>query len=140
MRYYHDEIGYNSRLDEIQAAIIRIKFKHIDEYNMKRRNNALLYNKYLSAADIKSFVTFRGLIPSPALCFIKTELFIEIMKILKGTWDEYYHEYNIKREGYQRRVAGYLLERLHSHLLCKWLLDGSEPEIPIWGRYVVLNK
>lgn len=97
-------------------------------------------NKYLSAADIKSFATFRGLIPSPALCFIKTELFIEIMKILKETWDEYYHEYNIKREGYQRRVAGYLLERLHSHLLCKWLLDGSEPEIPVWERYVVLNK
>ena len=43
VRYYHDEVGFNSRLDEIQAAIIRVKFKHIDEYNAKRRNNALLY-------------------------------------------------------------------------------------------------
>ncbi len=54
VRYYHDEIGFNSRLDEIQAAILRIKFRHIDEYNAKRRNNALLYNKYLSVQGIQT--------------------------------------------------------------------------------------
>ncbi|MFA5072406.1 MAG: DegT/DnrJ/EryC1/StrS family aminotransferase [Nitrospirota bacterium] len=54
VRYYHDEIGYNSRLDEIQAAILRVKFKHIDEYNAKRRNNAALYNKYLSVLGIET--------------------------------------------------------------------------------------
>jgi len=96
-------------------------------------------NSQLSASDIKSFATFGGMIPSPALCFIRTELFIKIMEILKETWNEYYRNYHIVREGYQRRVAGYLLERLHSHLLCKWLLDGSEPEIGAWGRYVVTN-
>ncbi len=54
IRYYHEEIGFNSRLDEIQAAILRIKFRHIDDYNEKRRNNAALYNKYLSAPDIRT--------------------------------------------------------------------------------------
>lgn len=54
MRYYHDEIGFNSRLDELQAAILRIKFKHIDEYNRLRRNNALLYNKYLATPGIQT--------------------------------------------------------------------------------------
>ena len=48
VRYYHDEIGFNSRLDEIQAAILRIKLKYIDEYNEKRRKNAMLYNSRLS--------------------------------------------------------------------------------------------
>ena len=52
VRYYHDEVGFNSRLDEIQAAIIRVKFKHIEEYNAKRRNNARLYSKYLNAPGI----------------------------------------------------------------------------------------
>jgi dTDP-4-amino-4,6-dideoxygalactose transaminase len=52
VRYYHDEVGFNSRLDEIQAAIIRIKFKHIDEYNRKRRDNAVLYNQYLAVDGI----------------------------------------------------------------------------------------
>lgn len=54
VRYYHDEVGYNSRLDEVQAAIIRIKFKHIDTYNAKRRNNAALYSKYLADQNIST--------------------------------------------------------------------------------------
>jgi dTDP-4-amino-4,6-dideoxygalactose transaminase len=49
IRYYHDEVGYNSRLDEIQAAVLRIKFRNIDAYNTKRRENALLYNESLAA-------------------------------------------------------------------------------------------
>ena len=35
-QYHHDVIGYNSRLDELQAVILRIKLKYIDEYNQKR--------------------------------------------------------------------------------------------------------
>ncbi len=54
VRYYHDRIGFNSRLDEIQASILRIKFKHIDTYNAKRRQNAMLYNGMLSAAGIRT--------------------------------------------------------------------------------------
>ncbi|MCK9419460.1 MAG: DegT/DnrJ/EryC1/StrS family aminotransferase [Nitrospirae bacterium] len=54
VRYYHDEIGFNSRLDEIQAAIIRTKFRHIDTYNAKRRNNASLYSRYLADSNIRT--------------------------------------------------------------------------------------
>ncbi|MFA5323457.1 MAG: DegT/DnrJ/EryC1/StrS family aminotransferase [Smithella sp.] len=42
-RYYHQEVGYNSRLDEIQAAIIRVKLKKIDQFNESRRRNAAAY-------------------------------------------------------------------------------------------------
>jgi dTDP-4-amino-4,6-dideoxygalactose transaminase len=52
VRYYHDEIGYNSRLDEIQAAILRVKLKHIDTYNEKRHGNAMLYNNRFKGSDI----------------------------------------------------------------------------------------
>jgi len=52
VRYYHDEIGFNSRLDEIQAAVLLIKFKHIDEYNEKRRKNARLYNASFAGSGI----------------------------------------------------------------------------------------
>jgi dTDP-4-amino-4,6-dideoxygalactose transaminase len=60
VRYYHDEIGYNSRLDEIQAAILRIKFKHIDTYNAQRRNNAALYTKYLAGPGIQTPAELRN--------------------------------------------------------------------------------
>lgn len=52
IRYYHSVIGYNSRLDEIQAGILRVKLKRIDEYNKKRRENARLYTEKLKGADI----------------------------------------------------------------------------------------
>jgi len=45
--YEHSFMGYNSRLDEIQAAILRIKLRHIDEYNKKRSNIAKLYTSIL---------------------------------------------------------------------------------------------
>lgn len=46
--YRHECIGYNSRLDEIQAGILLVKFKRIDEYNRKRRENSSIYTRLLS--------------------------------------------------------------------------------------------
>jgi len=44
-RYYHDIVGCNSRLDSVQAAILDIKLKHLDEYNAARRKAAAYYDK-----------------------------------------------------------------------------------------------
>ena len=43
-RYYHDVVGCNSRLDSVQAAILDIKLKHLDEYNAARRKVAAFYD------------------------------------------------------------------------------------------------
>jgi len=51
-KYYHDFIGVNSRLDEIQAAVLRVKLKHLDEWNEKRKNIAKLYNKLLGDSNV----------------------------------------------------------------------------------------
>jgi dTDP-4-amino-4,6-dideoxygalactose transaminase len=47
-QYHHDVIGYNSRLDELQAVVLRIKLKYIDEYNQKRLAVASSYNQRLA--------------------------------------------------------------------------------------------
>jgi len=52
VRYHHDMIGYNSRLDEMQAAILRVKLRHIDEYNTQRRRVAHRYNELLAGTGI----------------------------------------------------------------------------------------
>jgi dTDP-4-amino-4,6-dideoxygalactose transaminase len=44
VQYYHDEIGVNSRLDTMQAAILRIKLRHLDEYAKARQKAAAFYN------------------------------------------------------------------------------------------------
>ncbi|MEO6833129.1 MAG: DegT/DnrJ/EryC1/StrS family aminotransferase [Chitinophagaceae bacterium] len=44
VRYYHEVVGCNSRLDSIQAAVLRIKLRHLDEYCDARRNAADFYD------------------------------------------------------------------------------------------------
>jgi len=46
-KYYHDTIGYNSRLDTIQAAVLGIKLKYLENWNNKRFANAKLYDQKL---------------------------------------------------------------------------------------------
>src|SRR6516165_2736531 len=46
-RYYHEEIGWNCRLDALQAAVLRVKLKHIDRWNQQRRAVAARYDKLL---------------------------------------------------------------------------------------------
>lgn len=51
-RYYHDFIGINSRMDEIQAAILRVKLKYLDNWNDRRRKHAKLYNELLDGVNV----------------------------------------------------------------------------------------
>lgn len=48
----HSIIGYNSRLDELQAAILRIKLKHMEKFNAQRRQVARLYNERFQHSDL----------------------------------------------------------------------------------------
>lgn len=51
VRYYHDYVGVNSRLDTIQAAVLDIKLKHLDEYIAARQYAAAYYDKAFSVTD-----------------------------------------------------------------------------------------
>lgn len=58
VRYYHDFVGVNSRLDTIQAAILDIKLKHLDEYAAARQKAAAFYNNaFANHPKIKTPVT-----------------------------------------------------------------------------------
>ncbi len=51
-KYEHLMVGYNYRLDALQAAILRVKLKYLDEWNEKRRENASIYNKLLKDLNV----------------------------------------------------------------------------------------
>ena len=52
--YYHDEVGYNSRLDALQAAVLHAKLPHLEAWSAKRRANAAYYDgAFADLADVK---------------------------------------------------------------------------------------
>ncbi|HST78830.1 MAG TPA: DegT/DnrJ/EryC1/StrS family aminotransferase, partial [Verrucomicrobiae bacterium] len=51
-RYYHDEIGANSRLDAIQATVLRVKMPHLRRWNDARRERARTYDQLLNSAGL----------------------------------------------------------------------------------------
>lgn len=52
VRYHHSVIGFNSRLDEVQAVILRVKLKRLREYNEGRRRVAHLYSSLLAGSGV----------------------------------------------------------------------------------------
>jgi dTDP-4-amino-4,6-dideoxygalactose transaminase len=59
-QYVHDEIGYNSRLDSLQAAVLRVKLRKLDSWFDGRRKVAEKYNKAFSNLDINTPVVSPG--------------------------------------------------------------------------------
>jgi dTDP-4-amino-4,6-dideoxygalactose transaminase len=53
-KYNHLIIGYNNRLDTIQAAVLKVKLKYLDSWNRKRQKNAEYFNQRLRGLDIKT--------------------------------------------------------------------------------------
>jgi dTDP-4-amino-4,6-dideoxygalactose transaminase len=54
VRYYHDEEGRNSRLDEMQAAVLRVKLRHLDRWNERRRRLADIYGESLEGGGARA--------------------------------------------------------------------------------------
>jgi dTDP-4-amino-4,6-dideoxygalactose transaminase len=74
-QYYHDEVGVNSRLDSIQAAILRIKLRRLDQYNEARNQAAAFYNNAFK--DLAEIIT-------PSHCMNSTHVFHQYTMILNG--------------------------------------------------------
>src|ERR1043166_2633936 len=81
-RYFHDEVGANSRLDSIQAAVLRVKMPHLARWNEARRERARTYGRLLTSAGL----TKTGA-ESPAP--------IVLLKTLPGAY-HIYHQYVVR--------------------------------------------
>lgn len=53
VKYRHDKLGYNSRLDELQAALLSVKLHHLDAWNARRREIARQYEKRIDHPEIR---------------------------------------------------------------------------------------
>jgi len=81
-RYLHEEMGWNSRLDAIQAAVLRVKLPHIERWNRERRERAATYDRLLTQSGLSSAT---GDAP------------VRILAVNPHTW-HVYHQYVIRAE------------------------------------------
>jgi dTDP-4-amino-4,6-dideoxygalactose transaminase len=56
-RYFHDEVGWNSRLDTVQAAVLEVKLRHLPAWNQRRRSLAARYNQLFLASGIATLTS-----------------------------------------------------------------------------------
>jgi dTDP-4-amino-4,6-dideoxygalactose transaminase len=61
-RYYHDEIGWNSRLDSIQAAVLEVKLRYLPKWNQQRRDHAARYDQLFHAANLTASTINEGIV------------------------------------------------------------------------------
>jgi dTDP-4-amino-4,6-dideoxygalactose transaminase len=61
-RYYHEEVGWNSRLDSLQAAVLEVKLRYLPEWNQQRRDHAALYDELFRAAGLAASSTADGVV------------------------------------------------------------------------------
>ncbi|WP_370561270.1 DegT/DnrJ/EryC1/StrS family aminotransferase [Edaphobacter albus] len=61
-RYYHDEIGWNSRLDSLQAAVLEVKLRHLSRWNEQRRQIAHRYDQLFTTAGLTASSINEGIV------------------------------------------------------------------------------
>jgi dTDP-4-amino-4,6-dideoxygalactose transaminase len=87
-KYYHAIVGFNSRLDELQAAVLRVKLPYLDEWSKARRRNADNYNHDFKAANLLSDITTPAILPNRTHIFhqyvIRCRMRDELQKSLKA--------------------------------------------------------
>ena len=93
-RYFYEEIGYNSRLDALQAVILSIKLRYLDSWNSQRRSIATVYGEFLSR------------VPGVA---IPKEL-----PAAKGVWNQY--TIRLKSQEYKQNLSGNFRDSVRTKL------------------------
>ena len=87
IKYQHEIVGCNSRLDSIQAEILNIKLKYLDEYNLNRKKMAIKYNEAFQSHDE-----------------------IETPKVV-NTCEHVYHQYTLKiKNGKRNKLKDFLID------------------------------
>lgn len=114
-RYYHDVVGVNSRLDSIQAAILRLKLPHLDNYCTARRKAARYYNNgFKSNPHIITPVTEKcGEICDTCNCHV-------------------FHQYTLKITNGKR-------DALHQHLMDKGIPNAIYYPVPLHKQKAYLD-
>jgi len=103
-KYFHSLVGFNSRLDELQAAILRVKLPHLKAWSDARRQNAVHYGDAFQAAGLLPFVIPPAVLPNRTHIFhqyvIRCKMRDELQDALKaaGVGSEIYYPVSLHEQ------------------------------------------
>jgi dTDP-4-amino-4,6-dideoxygalactose transaminase len=83
-RYVHEEVGFNSRLDEIQAAVLRVKLRHLESENERRRELALRYESELLGTPVEPVAVRKDCVSARHLFVVRAPSRDELAEHLKN--------------------------------------------------------
>ncbi|MEJ2247922.1 MAG: DegT/DnrJ/EryC1/StrS family aminotransferase [Acidobacteriota bacterium] len=132
-RYHHSIVGFNSRLDEIQAAVLRIKLPYLEGWSQARRRNAADYGYYFDNESLSEFVDPPVLLPDRSHIFhqyvIRCRRRDELMVFLKnrGVDTQIYYPLSLDEQECFRYL-GYRGE----HLPCSHAASRETLALPIY--------
>jgi dTDP-4-amino-4,6-dideoxygalactose transaminase len=96
-RYLHTEFGWNARMDAIQAAVLRVKLKHVDHWNQQRRSHAETYTLLLQKAGLVANGVSTNGTPGSATPSNGSGFAIRILKTSPHAF-HVFHQYVIRAE------------------------------------------
>jgi dTDP-4-amino-4,6-dideoxygalactose transaminase len=103
-KYFHAIVGFNSRLDELQAAILRVKLPYLQTWSQARRENAMRYGEGFRAAGLLPYVTAPSILPDRSHIFhqyvIRCKMRDELGSFLKarGVSTEIYYPVSLHEQ------------------------------------------
>jgi dTDP-4-amino-4,6-dideoxygalactose transaminase len=124
-RYLHAVVGFNSRLDELQAAILRAKLPYLQAWSRARRENALRYGRDFQAAGLLAYVTPPAILPHRSHIFhqyvIRCKRRDELQAFLKakGVSTEIYYPVCLHEQECFRYLGYSAADLPHSHAASK---------------------
>ena len=113
IKYVHDMIGINSRLDELQAIVLNIKLKHLQEYQRRRREIAGRYAEHFERAGLGSGVS--GPVSEERDVKKPGQTLYPIPHIHDRYYPHVFHQYVVRFEGFSREERDSLRDYLASN-------------------------
>ena len=83
-KYYHDEVGYNYRMEAIQGAVLRVKLRHLEDWTAARRRHAAAYQASLKVADVRLLEPLANTQPAWHIFPVFTQKRDALMEYLKN--------------------------------------------------------
>lgn len=87
-----------------------------------------------STGEIRSFLTSRLFLPSSSVGIYPADVLVRHLDMMRHVWQHFRATYYVPRHGYQRRVGGYLMERLQGYLLLRHFDDHRSDRVNVWYR------